>query len=1066
MLVFQLQTYICCCERFHSPDLLFRDRRMGFISRKIFPACGSMCVCCPAMRSSSRRPVKRYKKLLAEIFPKSSFKFRYHGSLVASLLVKFAHLCYIRWSLHLSLAGMWRLTLYFIMQKTPPNERKIVKLCEYAAKNPFRIPKIAKYLEERCYKELRCEHIKFINIVSEAYNKLLCLCKEQMAYFAVSLLNVVNEMMDSHKKDAVRIIGCQTFTRFIYSQVDGTYTYNIEILVDKVCTLARESGEDHEKCCLRAASLQCLSAMVWYMAEFSHIFAKFDEIVHVTLDNYDPDPLGEDDDERGEPHHNWVDEVVRCEGRTVAGVGSEISSCTILRPRAEKKDPSLLSREEIETPKVWAQICIQKMVELAKESITMRLVLDPMFIYFDTKRYWVPRHGLAIMVLSDMCYFVENPGNQQFILSTVIHHLDHKNVSHDPQVKSNVVQIATSLARQIRSEAVLTDSGFISDLCRHLRKSLQATVDSVGEEVLNLNISLQNTIEDCLLEIVKGIVDSRSIFDMMAITLEKLPSVKVVAKATIDSLIILAHVVSLASVSSLSQQVFPEALLVQLVKIMLHHDVEVRAGAHQIFSAMLVLCSNSQHGIGSKHPRRWQSDSASPFASIKSLLERLRREKDGTKVHKPVNSVQDNFKDREVIEEEWKQGRAPKNSSNFHEISSIIDKTTKTTSWAEAEPSILKFSEDQVAQLLSAFWVQANLPDNLPFNIEAIAHSYCLTLLSLRFKNSKNNVVVRFFQLPLSLRNTLLDPNNGTWPPAYQRTVLILSTAMLTFAAKMYQILDLIDLVKSLVEYEVDPYLGISDDFQVYVKPWADVREFGSAADNKDAASLLHHLRNQVYETDKIVVDSLVQSLSGITELEPDDLAKQLSEPFTPDDAFMFGPHSVVDLDDLQAIENSKETLSIDGDFTTNLMAEDDLRSESSVADLSRFIPLVAASPSMPHIISIGQLLESALEVAGQVAGTSISTSPLPYSAMASQCEALGTGARQRLSSWLTHESHYSKTSEKLFPAISTDGLSELKMVNKGGGAVQGGVLPMDPWLAMKLPPASPFDNFLRAARY
>lgn len=42
---------------------------------------------------------------------------------------------------------------------------------------------------------------------------------------------------------------------------------------------------------------------------------------------------------------------------------------------------------------------------------------------------------------------------------------------------------------------------------------------------------------------------------MMAIALEKLSSVRVVAKATIGSLIILAHVVSLASVSSLSQQV-------------------------------------------------------------------------------------------------------------------------------------------------------------------------------------------------------------------------------------------------------------------------------------------------------------------------------------------------------------------------------------------------------------------------------------------------------------------------------------------------------------------------------
>lgn len=48
---------------------------MGVISRKIFPACESMCVCCPALRSRSRQPVKRYKKYLAEIFPKSPVSF-------------------------------------------------------------------------------------------------------------------------------------------------------------------------------------------------------------------------------------------------------------------------------------------------------------------------------------------------------------------------------------------------------------------------------------------------------------------------------------------------------------------------------------------------------------------------------------------------------------------------------------------------------------------------------------------------------------------------------------------------------------------------------------------------------------------------------------------------------------------------------------------------------------------------------------------------------------------------------------------------------------------------------
>lgn len=82
-------------------------------------------------------------------------------------------------------------------------------------------------------------------------------------------------------------------------------------------------------------TIWCIKLVCWKL----HL-----QIVHVTLDNYDLEPVGEDDDKRGETHHNWVDEVVRCEGRSVAGVGSAISSCTILRPRAEKKDPSLLSR--------------------------------------------------------------------------------------------------------------------------------------------------------------------------------------------------------------------------------------------------------------------------------------------------------------------------------------------------------------------------------------------------------------------------------------------------------------------------------------------------------------------------------------------------------------------------------------------------------------------------------------------------------------------------------------------------------------------------------------------------
>lgn len=102
-----------------------------------------------------------------------------------------------------------------------------------------------------------------------------------------------------------------------------------------------------------------------------------------------------------------------------------------------------------------------------------------------------------------MLFFIA--GQQQYILAAVVRHLDHKNVSHDPKIKSDIVQTATALARQIRSNVVLSDIGFVNDLCRHMRKSLQASVDLVGEQELNLNIILQNSIEDCLLETARGV---------------------------------------------------------------------------------------------------------------------------------------------------------------------------------------------------------------------------------------------------------------------------------------------------------------------------------------------------------------------------------------------------------------------------------------------------------------------------------------------------------------------------------------------------------------------------------
>ncbi|KAJ0087529.1 hypothetical protein Patl1_07174 [Pistacia atlantica] len=55
----------------------------------------------------------------------------------------------------------------------------IGKLCEYASKNPLRIPKVTNQLEQRCYKDLRNENFLSVKVVACIYKKFLSSCKEQ-----------------------------------------------------------------------------------------------------------------------------------------------------------------------------------------------------------------------------------------------------------------------------------------------------------------------------------------------------------------------------------------------------------------------------------------------------------------------------------------------------------------------------------------------------------------------------------------------------------------------------------------------------------------------------------------------------------------------------------------------------------------------------------------------------------------------------------------------------------------------------------------------------------------------
>jgi hypothetical protein len=129
----------------------------------------------------------------------------------------------------------------------------------------------------------------------------------------------------------------------------------------------------------------------------------------------------------------------------------------------------------------------------------------------------------------------------------------------------------------------------------------------------------------------------------------------------------------------------------QLLKVMLHSDVEARIGAHLIFSVLLLPSSFHTHEASSLRSRyldqrnKRHSHTAAASASITALLEKLRRGREGTNADHG-NGVHDD-KDRDAVAEEWKQGCGLKTSPNFYKLSSIIDRATGSTSLTDTVSS-------------------------------------------------------------------------------------------------------------------------------------------------------------------------------------------------------------------------------------------------------------------------------------------------------------------------------------------------------------------------------------------
>ncbi|GMP78583.1 hypothetical protein CsSME_00034475 [Camellia sinensis var. sinensis] len=355
-----------------------------------------------------------------------------------------------------------------------------------------------------------------------------------------------------------------------------------------------------------------------------------------------------------------------------------------------------------------------------------------------------------------------------------------------------------------------------------------------------------------------------------------------------------------------------------------------------------------------------------------------------------------------------------------------------------------------------------------------MAHTYNVTLLFTRNKNSSHMALVRCFQLAFSLRSISLDQEGGL-QPSRRRSLFTMASCMLIFSARAGNLPELIPLIKSsLTDETVDPYLKLMEDIRLHAVSFDEAKGYESQEDEVAALKSLSTIELGDKQLRETVLSHLMTKLAKLSEDELSGIRKQLLEGFSPDDAYPMGAPLFLETPRPPSPLAQMEAQAFDEVMPLDALTDDESFPEPNGSQSGRKTSL---SINSLDILSVNQLLESVLETARQVASLPVSSTPIPYDQVKNQCESLVMGKQQKMSVLQSFKLQQDAKAivlanehENKMPNVTME-LSEedLKLINiepvqRGGEKVLACSLEYGQQQCLRLPPSSPYDKFLKAA--